>query len=290
MAVQYKDYYKILGVSKDASTDEIRKAYRKLAKQYHPDINKEAGAEEKYKEINEAYEVLKDPDKRQKYDTLGSNWKAGQDFTPPPGWQRVDFGGDMGGFSDFFQMFFGGGSGFGGVGDMFRGTYHQPVKRDTEAELTLSLEDAIKGGKHSLIFEGTSGRRNINVILPKGITEGSKITLKGKSDTGGDIIVKIHIAPHEIYTVKDYDITREVKVPVYRAVLGGHIQVETLDGKGNVLMPPGIQDGQKLKLRGKGLPRRDGTNGDMFVKVRIDIPRHLTQKQKELWEELAKLG
>ncbi len=290
--MQYKDYYKILGVSREASNDDIKKAYRKLAKQYHPDINKEAGAEEKYKEINEAYEVLKDPDKRKKYDTLGMNWQNGQDFTPPPGWQHVEFGGNMGdiggGFSDFFQTLFGNAGGrFDRFGDLFGGTrYQQPMKRDTEADLTLSLEDAVKGGTYDLRL----GKRTINVRLPKGITEGTQIKLPGKSEGGGDIYVNIHIAPHNMFEVNGYDLTREVKVPVYDAVLGKDIRVGTLTGEVTVKMPPGIQDGQKLRLRDKGMPKRGGGNGDMYVRVRIEIPRHINTKQKELWEKLSELG
>lgn len=284
--MQYKDYYAILGVSRDAKPDEIRKAYRKLAKQYHPDINKSAGAEEKYKEINEAYEVLKDPAKREKYDTLGMNWQSGQDFTPPPGWengQRVDFGGD---FSDFFQTLFGGGGAhFGGFGDIFGNAGH-PMKRDVEAELTLTLEQAVNAGEVSLNLSG----RTIKARLPKGITEGSRITLKGKADGGGDIILTLHIAPHKDFTIEGYDITRDVKVPVWDAVLGKDIRVETLEGNVTVKMPPGIQDGQKLRLRGKGLPGRSGTNGDMYVRIRVEIPRHLNTKQNELWKQLADLG
>ena len=291
--MQYKDYYKILGVAREASPDEIRKAYRKLAKQYHPDINKQPGAEEKYKEINEAYEVLKDPDKRRKYDTLGMNWQAGQDFTPPPGWQstsngqgwqHVEFGGN---FSDFFQTLFGnhGGGNFGGFQDIFGGT-QQPMPRDSEADLTLSLEQAIKGGKFSIKL----GQRTLSVNLPKGITEGTKLTLKGKSEFGGDLHITIHIEPHGIYEINGYDLTREIKAPVFDAVLGKDLTVDTPTGQVTLKMPPGIQDGQKLRLRGKGMPKRDGTFGDLFVRVRIEIPRHLNAKQKELWQELAKLG
>ena len=286
MTMKYKDYYKILGVSRDAKTDEIKKAYRKLAKQYHPDINKEAGAEEKYKEINEAYEVLKDPEKRQKYDTLGMNWQGGQYFNPHPGWgssggyQHVEFGGD---FSDFFQTLFGG----GGFGDIFGGGRSgQPVRRDSEADLTMTLEEAVKGGTFSLKI----GKRTLSVNIPKGITEGTKLTLKGKSDGGGDLHITIHIEPNGQYEVDGYDLTREVKVPVYDAVLGRDVPVNTLTGEVAVKMPPGIQDGQKLRLRGKGMPKRDGTFGDMFVRVRVEIPRHLNAKQKELWEELSRLG
>ena len=295
MPVQYKDYYKILGVSRDAKPDDIRKAYRKLAKQYHPDVNKAPGAEEKYKEINEAYEVLKDPAKREKYDTLGMNWQSGQDFTPPPGWggsgggtwQRMEFGGDMGGFSDFFQTLFGGASGakFGGFGDIFSGG-HTPVKRDTEAELTLTLEQVIKAGEVTLSLNN----QTIKARLPKGITEGSQIKLPGKADNGGDILVNIHLAPHNIFTVEGQDLTRDVHVAVWDAVLGKEISVGTLAGSVNVKMPAGIQDGQKLRLKGKGLPGRNGTDGDMYVRIRIDIPKKLNSKQNELWQELARLG
>ena len=290
MIMQYKDYYKILGVSRDAKPDEIRKAYRKLAKQFHPDVNKEAGAEEKYKEINEAYEVLKDPAKREKYDTLGMNWQSGQDFTPPPGWnggnfggRRVEFGGD---FSDFFQTLFGNaGSGFGGFGDIF-GNAGRPMTRDEEASLTLTLEQAVSAGEITL----KHGNRSIKARLPKGITEGSKITLRGQAEGGGDIHLTLHLAPHKDFSVEGYDITRDIKVPVWDAVLGKDISVQTLEGNVTVKMPPGIQDGQKLRLRGKGLPDRKGSNGDMYVRVRVEIPRHLNSKQNELWHELAKLG
>ena len=292
--MQYKDYYEILGVARDAKTDDIRKAYRKLAKQYHPDINKSAGAEEKYKEINEAYEVLKDKDKRAKYDALGMNWQQGQDFTPPPGWgssgggyQHVDFGGASGDFSDFFQTLFGGG-GFGGFGDIFGHSSGQgrPVKRDTQAELTLKLSDVIRGGTYSLKL----GNRTLSVNLPRGITEGTKLTLRGKSETGGDLYLTIHVDAEPGCEITGYDLTREVHVPVYDAVLGKDLSVETLSGEVTVKMPPGIQDGQKLRLRGKGLPNRDGTNGDMYVRVRIDIPRHLNERQRELWQKIANEG
>lgn len=284
--MQYKDYYKILGVSRDAKTDDIRKAYRKLAKQYHPDINKEPGAEEKYKEINEAYEVLKDKDKRAKYDALGMNWQQGQDFTPPPGWnnggyQHVEFGGD---FSDFFQTIFGGGKGFGGFGDIFG--QRQPMRHDSEADLTLKLSDVIRGGKYSLKL----GARTLSVNIPKGITEGTKLTLRGKSDTGGDLHLTIHIETEAGCEISDYDLTREISVPVYDAVLGKDIAVNTLWGEVVVKMPPGIQYGQKLRLRGKGLPKRDGSNGDMYVKIKIDIPRHINEHQRELWKKLANEG
>ena len=289
--MQYKDYYKILGVDKNSSPDEIRKAYRNLAKKYHPDVSKEKNAEDKYKEINEAYEVLKDPAKKQKYDNFGMNYNSGQDFTPPPGWQHVEFNGqDLGGnFSDFFNNLFG--SGFGGFNDVFNSRHQQPVKSDSEVDLNLTLEQIITGGTRELILKNSNGtKRNLKVNLPKGITEGSRIKLPGKSEGGGDIYVNIHVAPHKIYKVDGYNLTREIKVNAWDAVLGKDFNTETLNGAVTVKMPPGIQDGQKLRLRGKGLPGRNGIDGDMFIEIKIEIPRHVNSRQKALWEELARLG
>lgn len=290
MPVEYKDYYAILGVSRDAKPDDIRKAYRKLAKEYHPDVNKTAGAEDKYKEINEAYEVLKDPAKREKYDRLGANWRNGQDFTPPEGWGGNFSGGTFtagGDFSDFFRTIFGGGGSFGGFQDIFSGgMHHQARNTDTEAELTLTLEQVYRGGEMAMSLNG----RTLNVRLPRGITNGSRIKLAGKGANGGDLYVNVHIAPHKDFSVEGADITRDVHVHVWDAVLGDEVSVRTLDGTVSVRMPAGIQDGQKLRLKGKGLPKRDGSNGDMYVRVRIDIPKALTPQQKKLWQDLASLG
>ena len=289
MAVEYKDYYAILGVKRDAKPDEIRKAYRKLAKEFHPDINKSAGAEDKYKEINEAYEVLKDPAKREKYDRLGQNWRNGQDFTPPNGWGNFSGGtfSTGGDFSDFFRTIFGNAGGIGGFQDIFSNQgYHQTVNKDTEAELTLTLEQVFRGGEMAMSLNGST----INVRLPKGITEGSRIKLAGKGNNGGNLYVNVHIAPHKVFTVEGADLTRDVFVPVWDAVLGRDIRVQTLDGTVSVKMPSGIQDGQKLRLRGKGLPKRDGSNGDMYVRVRVELPKNLSPQQKKLWQDLAELG
>ena len=160
------------------------------------------------------------------------------------------------------------------------------MKRDTEAELTLTLEQIIKAGEVTLSLNN----QTIKVRLPKGITDGAQIKLPGKAQGGGDILLTIHIAPHKDFTIEGSDLTRDVKVPVWDAVLGKDIHVQTLEGNVTVKMPPGIQDGQKLRLRGKGLPKRDGSNGDLYVRIRIEIPRHLNTKQNELWQELAKLG
>jgi curved DNA-binding protein len=304
MAVEYKDYYEILGVTRTASQDEIRKVYRKLAKKYHPDVSKEKFADARYREINEAYEVLKDPDKRAKYDTLGANWEQGQDFTPPPGWQgggpHVEFGGEWSSFSDFFKTIFGGAGGFGGgdfgrggqgAGGAFSGAGSRVQRRDREVALELSLEEAVRGGTHSLslVFPGQSAQ-TINVNLPRGIVNGSRIRLPGKAPGGGDIYVTLQIAPHPIFEVEGHDLTRGVKVEPWRAVLGGMVSVGTLDGSVEMKLPPGVQNGQKLRLNGKGLPKRNEGNGDLFVRVEVAIPKILTEKQKALWEELAQLG
>ena len=289
MAVQYKNYYEILGVKRTASQDEIRKAYRRLAKKHHPDVSKDKGSDARYKEINEAYEVLKDPDKRGKYDTLGPNWQQGQDFTPPPGWgggngPTVEFGGEWSSLSDFFKTIFGG----GGFGDVFSGSGARVMRHDSEVKLELSLEEAAKGGLHTLSFRTPNQEaQTINVNLPRGIVEGSRIRLPGKAPGGGDIYVTLHIAPHPVFETDGHNLARAVKVTPWQAVLGGTISVETLEGSVDMKLPPGTQNGQKLRLRGKGLPKRNAESGDLFVRIEVVIPRHLTEKQKKLWEELA---
>jgi curved DNA-binding protein len=299
VAMEYKNYYEILGVDRTASQDEIRKAYRKLAKKYHPDISKEKNADARYREINEAYEVLKDPDKRVKYDTLGANWAQGQDFTPPPNWgggggPHVEFGGEWVNFSDFFKTVFGGVG--GGFGDAFGGqrTAGHGIQRSSEVELELSLEDAARGGTHTLSFQAQKHAppHTIRVKLPRGVTEGSRIRLPGKGPGGGDICVTLHITPHPVFEVDGYNLVRTVKVAPWQAALGGMVPVGTLNGNVDMKLPPGTQSGQKFRLRGKGLPKRgaDTENcGDLSVRIEISIPKHLTEKQKELWEELARL-
>ncbi len=286
MAVEYKDYYAILGVKRDAKTDDIRKAYRKLAKEFHPDVNKSPDAEEKYKEINEAYEVLKDPAKREKYDALGANWKTGQDFTTSSG--GFTSGDD---FSDFFQSIFGKNAGnfsrFSAMfsGDRFTMNSHE-IHIDTETTIMLTLEQVYRGGEISISVDG----QTLSVRLPREITNGTRIKLAGKGHLGGDLYVKIFIMPHKVFSVEGSDLTRDVSVPVWDAVLQKSIRVQTLDGTVTVKIPAGIQDGQKLRLRGKGLPKRDGTNGDMYVRVRIVLPKRLSPQQKKLWQDLADLG
>lgn len=303
MAVSYKDYYEILGVSRTASQEEIRKAFRKLAKEYHPDVNREAGSGEKYREINEAYEVLKDPEKRKKYDTLGADWSQGQDFTPPPGWGggvHMDFGGDAGGFSDFFRTIFGGFSGgarSASMEDMFFGG-GTARGRDQEMVLELSLEELLKGDTKTVSFERTEpgpdgrlrkGRKTVNVNLPGGVTDGSRIRLKGQGSGGGDLVLVLRIAPHPRFAVEGHDIATVLKVSPWEAALGASLPVDTPFGSVTMKLPRGTQAGRKLRLKGKGLPRRKGAlPGDLLVRVEMVIPEKLTDRERELLETLAR--
>ena len=298
MAVSFKDYYGILGVDRTASQDEIRKAYRKLAKQYHPDVSKGAASEEKYKDINEAYEVLKDPEKRRKYDALGADWQQGQEFNPPPGWggERVEFGGDMEGFSDFFRSIFGGfpsGGGTSSMGDIFFG--ERRGGGTEEAVLELSLEDLLRGGMKSFSLEqagavGTPGRsrRTVNVNIPQGAAHGSRIRLKGQG-ARGDLIVTLRIAPHPLFSVEGHDLLTAVRVSPWEAALGATVTVPTPLGSVSMKLPPGSQQGRKLRLKGKGLPGRKGAlPGDLIVRVEIVIPTKLNERERELLESLRR--
>ena len=320
MAVEFQDYYKTLGVGRDASAEEIQKAYRKLARKLHPDVNKAPDAEARFKQMAEAYEVLKDPDKRKRYDALGANWQAGQSFTPPPGWEGVqfDFGGgargggadfgdlgDLGGFSSFFEAFFGDGAG-GRGGPRFR-TSHQPRARagaSHEAELMLSLEDVVRGGQQELalasIERGPDGRaqqtqRSYSVRIPPGTTDGTTIRLAGQGEPGsggapaGDLLLKVKLAPHPRFRPEGHDLATSVPITPWEAALGARIDLPLLDGKqATVTVPPGSSSGRKLRLRGQGLPQRDGSRGDLLVELSIEVPATLTPRERELLEELAK--
>jgi DnaJ-class molecular chaperone len=327
MAVKFKDYYDVLGTSKTATEDDIRKAYRTLARKYHPDVNPgDKSAEEKFKEINEAYEVLSDTDKRKRYDQLGPNWKAGSDFTPPPGRGGAsepfgDFGDGFGsyrgssGFSDFFESLFGNRRGARSrAGFRMRGN-------DVEAEITLTLEEAHRGGTRSVSLQvdepcpdcGGTGSKNgktcptcrgagsvrrlksLDVTIPKGVRDGTVIRLAGQGEAGangaqpGDFFLHVRIEPHRLFEiVGDDDIQVEVPIAPWEAALGAKISVPTLDNDVELTIPAGTQGGRRLRLRGKGLNRRDGGRGDEYVKLKIVIPPKLTSKEKQLFENLAK--
>ncbi|MDR3557127.1 MAG: DnaJ C-terminal domain-containing protein [Syntrophobacteraceae bacterium] len=322
MAVKYRDYYEILGVKRTAGQDEIQRAYRKLARKYHPDVSKASNAEDKFKELNEAYEVLKDPEKRKLYDQLGSNWRAGQDFKPPPGWQTHDFGGGgphqtefnfgggAGGFSDFFESMFGGtgfrqtrgGAGHGGFG---RGGVLRQPGADQETSIRISLEDAFHGGVKPIILQSRSvnpqgqlevAEKRYDVKIPAGILPNQKIRLSGQGAEGtgggqrGHLYLKVEIEPHPVFSLTGRDITMELAVSPWEAVLGAEVRVPTLSGSVDLKVPPGAQGGQKLRLRGKGMPNPKGAAGDLYVTIVLKVPTHPSPKEVELFEQLKKIS
>src|SRR3954454_300279 len=317
MAVQFRDYYETLGVSKTASEDEIKSAFRKLARKYHPDMAKakdKATAEEKFKQINEAYEVLSDPEKRKKYDQLGANWNQPGGFQPPPGWgaqqpgggdfrQRsggnggveFEFGGT--GFSDFFEAFFGGGRGrsvFGGFGGR-EATAERGA--DVEADIMVTLEEALHGSTRtvSLRRAGSDKVEQYQVKIPRGVREGQRIRLRGQGEAGagggksGDLFLRVRLAKHPDFSVEGSDLIHEERIEPWQVVLGTELLVPTLEGKVRLKIPAGTQGGQRFRLRERGLPGVSGKRGDLYVVVQINIPKKLTERQRELWSELAKL-
>ncbi len=301
MAVKFEDYYQTLGVKRDASQDDIQRAFRKLARKYHPDVNKSDDAPGKFKLVSEAYEVLKDPDKRKRYDTLGENWKAGQEFRPPPGWEGHFRGGGRGAqgggfqfesggqFSDFFEAMFGqmggqGGARASGFEDLFaqqagHGAPRQPQMQ--EAPISISLHDAYHGTTRRLDLQGPDGRKSIEVKIPKGTTNGAKIRLAGEG-----LILNITVASDPRFTLTGRDLTADVKIEPWQAALGDQIDVHTMDGTVSLTVPPGTQSGQKLRLKAKGLPSPKGAPGDLYVRLLITVPKKLTDRQRELYEQL----
>src|SRR5438034_1753055 len=317
MAVQFRDYYETLGVQKTASEDEIRTAFRKLARKHHPDVAKDKkAAEEKFKEINEAYEVLGDPEKRKKYDQLGADWNRPGGFQPPPEWQWqgqqpgggfYQWGGDGGGgvqfefggtgFSDFFEAFFGGGRGrsaFGGFGQ--RGTMAERGS-DVEADIMVTLEEALHGSTRqvSLRRAGSKKTETYQVKIPRGVREGQRIRLAGQGEAGerggksGDLFLRVRLARHPDFSVEGSDLVHEVKIAPWQAILGDQLIVPTLEGSARLKLPPGTQGGQRFRLRGRGLPGVSGQRGDLYVVVQISVPKKLSEREREIWEQLAQL-
>lgn len=305
--MEYKDYYKVLGVSKNASQDEIKKAYRKLAVKYHPDknaANKEA--ENKFKEINEAHEVLSDPEKRKKYDQLGSSWKhfsqGGYQGNPFGGFsgqggQTFHFEGDLGdlfggrgasGFSDFFQAFFGGGGQASPFGNFSQRTATKG--HDYQAELQLTLEEAYVGTSRILNVEG----EKLRIRTKPGAYHDQVLRIRGKGGKGsagnGDIIIKIKVLPHPVFTRNGNDLKTTQNISLYDAVLGGETIVKTINGQVKVKIPAGTQGDSIVRLKGKGMPIYDSPNrfGDLLVELKVEIPSKLTPRQKELFEELKR--
>ncbi|PYI88137.1 MAG: J domain-containing protein [Verrucomicrobia bacterium] len=315
MAVQFRDYYETLGVSKTASDEEIRSAFRKLARKYHPDVAKDKKtAEEKFKEINEAYEVLSDPEKRKKYDQLGANWNQPGGFQPPPDWgggaQPGGYyqwsGGDGGGidfefggtgFSDFFEAFFGGGRGrsaFGGFGQRQRTAERGS---DVEADIMVTLEEALHGATRqvSLRRAGSKKVETYQVKIPRGVREGQRIRLAGQGEAGerggqsGDLFLRVRLARHPDFTVEGADLIHDVRIAPWQAILGDQLMVPTLEGKARLKIPQGTQGGQRFRLRERGLPGVSGSRGDLYVVVQITIPKKLSEREREIWEQLAQL-
>jgi len=313
--VKFRDYYEILGVTRSASEQEVKTAYRKLARKFHPDANKgDKSAEEKFKEIAEAYEVLKDPDKRKRYDMLGENYKSGSEFRPPPDFGGFNFdfgnlggmsGGAAGGssFSDFFDVLFGqqmagqgaAAGGFGGprARGGFSGAGRHRAPAHHEAEIDLSLEEMAKGTTRTLQISPPNGpAKTVDVKIPAGVHPGSKVRVAGKNagSDGADIYLIVKAKPHPNFTLDGSNLLSELSITPAEAVLGTEASVQTLDGEKNVKVPAGSQSGRTLRLRGLGLPGFKGaTAGDQLVKLKISIPAKPTPEQLKLYEELAKL-
>ena len=279
--MEYKDYYQILGVSKSAEAGELKKAYKKLARKYHPDVSKEADAEDKFKDVGEAYDTLKDPEKRAQYDRFGSNYKHGQSFNPPPGSEGADFG-------SFFDNMFAGGGGFGGFGG---GQQQAPPGKDIQARLRISLEEAFSGTTKSIRRPKATGKSGeLTVKIPAGIVTGKKIRLTGQGEAGmsgqaGDLYLEITVSPHSHYQLEGKDILLDLPLTPWEAALGTKVTVPTLAGKINLAIPAGAQSGKKMRLKGRGLPGK--TPGDQFVVLQIITPPAETDEAKAFYEKMA---
>lgn len=288
--MEYKDYYKILGVSRDASAEDIKRAYRKLAKQYHPDRNKAKGAEDKFKSANEANEVLSDPKKRRAYDQLGANWQAGQRFTPPPGWESQFRTGGMGGaganFSDLFSTLFGGGAAGrpgGGHFEDFGGGGFGQQPQDQRATITVQLEDSFNGAQKSISL---NNGRTLNVRIPKGIIPGQSIRLAEQGLRGGDLLLDVQFAPHPQFNLDGRDIHSTLALAPWEAALGTRVPVPTLGGTVEMNIAENSQSGKKLRLKGRGLP---GTApGDQIVTLSILTPPAEDAGDRAFYEEMSK--
>lgn len=305
--MDYKDYYKILGIERDAKPEDIKRVYRRLARKYHPDVSKEANAEAKFKEVQEAYEVLKDPEKRAAYDQLGSQWRQGQSFTPPPDWGRdfeftTSFGGrEDAGFSDFFSSLFGARSPFRGQRGAGGFSGFSSAGEDHAAKIQIDLEDAFRGGTQTIELKAPQlddhGRvtvrpRTLKVTIPAGVIEGQKIRLTGQGSPGagggahGDLYLEIGFKPHRLFQAEGRDITLTLPIAPWEAALGATVPTPTLAGTVDLRIPPNAKAGQKLRLRGRGLP--GATPGDQYVVLKIVLPPADCARAKELYEQMQK--
>jgi len=315
MPVQYKDYYQTLGVPRTASADDIKKSFRKLAREFHPDVAKDKKkAEEKFKEINEAYEVLSDADKRGKYDELGADWKSGAEFRPPPGHggfgdgqtfrggraaggEEFHFGGT--GFSDFFEQLFGARMRGADGGDFARRGNFSPEDfaergADIEGDIMVTLEEATRGSVRTVNVRHGGRAESHQVKIPAGISEGQKLRLAGRGERGGgggengDLYLRVRFAKHPDFDVDGTSLIYELELAPWEAALGAEISVPTLDAKVNIKIPAGTPSGQKLRVRNHGLKQGAGTRGDLMVVTKIVVPEKVSAGEKKLWEQLAR--
>nr|MBF0683831.1 DnaJ domain-containing protein [Pseudomonas sp.] len=306
--MEFKDYYKVLGVSRDASSDEIKKAYRKLARKYHPDVSKEPDAEARFKQVAEAYEALHDPEKRAAYDRLGSDWRSGQDFQPPPGWQgagnrrtrsREFTTEDAAQFSEFFESLFGTGRGnFGTFDDFERET--AASGQDHHARIAIDLEDAFHGATRQLSLRepvvDSNGRvtmqeRVLSVRIPPGIRSGQHIRLAGQGDPGrngqrGDLYLEVVLNPHRLYRVDGKDLYLTLPVAPWEAALGSEVEVPTPAGTVSMRVPANSANGRRLRLKGRGLPGSPA--GDLYAELQIVWPPAHSEKARELYRTMAR--
>ena len=325
MAVDFKDYYSVLGVSRDATEEDIKKAFRRLARQYHPDVAKDKRtAEAKFKEINEAHEVLSDPAKRRKYDELGADWQNGGMAGAPHasaqrGWKRQSgsgeqeyhFGGT--GFSDFFEQFFGGGAGSADMDDLFRGgrgrssrssgeRHHSAPGEDIEGDILVTLDEALNGSVRSISLQrvdpgsGNVETETFQVRIPSGAQDGRRIRVPGKGGAGyaggpaGDLYLRVRLAAHPDFEARGSDLYHELHLAPWEAVLGTAVLVPTLSGKVKLRIPVGTSTGTQLRVKGQGLPKRPNAptdRGDLYVITRVEIPTRVSREERELWEKLA---
>jgi curved DNA-binding protein len=291
--MEYRDYYVVLGVDRNASSDDIKKAYRKLARKYHPDVNREPDAEERFKEVGEAYEVLKDPEKRAAYDALGANWRDHQQFQPPPDWeQRFSFGGGGftphdAGFSEFFETLFGEhafrphGRRAGG----FKGA-------DEQARVGITLEEAYAQEAVEVSIPQSGGRaRRLRVKIPPGVSDGKRVRLKGQGGPGvgdgvpGDLFIEFRLVPHPRFRAEGRDVHCELPVTPWEAALGAEVEVPTLGGPVKLRIPPNSQSGSRLRLKGRGLP--GAPPGDQYVTLKVVLPSADTPERRKLYEQMA---
>jgi len=299
--MEYKDYYKLLGVGNDATQDEIKRAYRKLARKYHPDVSSETDAEERFKEVNEAYEALKDPEKRAAYDQLGKSWKQGEDFRPPPDWDAgFEFsgggytGGDAAAYSDFFESLFGRASAQGG----HQGARHVPGE-DHHARVLIDLEDSWHSAQRAITLQvpqvDSSGHvvtqsHTLNVRIPKGIKEGQRIRLAGQGapslggGPSGNLYLEVEFKPHSLYRVDGKDLYLDLPLAPWEAALGAKLEVPTPDGKVDMKIPENTRSGTKMRLKGRGIPAREA--GDLYVITKIVVPQADTEEKRELYRQM----